>query len=172
MCDTSLTCLSDVCLIIYVPVKGISYDGQQHQLCNPATAPSSLLSFNSSPPDKMAAILQTTFSNAFSWMKMLKFWFNSHWIFFTRVQLTINQHWFRDWLVACAAPSHYLNQCWPSSPTHICGTRGRGVKAFLVATPAGRVFLVCDGHHQVALPWLVWCLCIQFTPGNCFVPWN
>ena len=24
-----------------------------------------------------------------------------------------------------SAPSHYLNQCWPSSPTHICGTRGR-----------------------------------------------
>ena len=26
------------------------------------------------------------------------------------------------------APSTYLNQCWPSSPTHICGTRGRWVK--------------------------------------------
>ena len=25
--------------------------------------------------------------------------------------------------------SHYLNQWWPSSPTHICGTRGRWVKA-------------------------------------------
>ena len=24
--------------------------------------------------------------------------------------------------------SHYLNQCWPSSLTHICGTRGRWVK--------------------------------------------
>ena len=22
------------------------------------------------------------------------------------------QHWFRYWLVACSAPSHYLNQCW------------------------------------------------------------
>ena len=22
------------------------------------------------------------------------------------------QHWFRQWLVACSAPSHYLNQCW------------------------------------------------------------
>ena len=30
------------------------------------------------------------------------------------------QHWFR-WY---SAPSHYLNQCWPSSLTHICGTRG------------------------------------------------
>ena len=23
-----------------------------------------------------------------------------------------NQHWFRKWLVAWTAPSHYLNQCW------------------------------------------------------------
>ena len=22
------------------------------------------------------------------------------------------QHWFRQWLVAYSAPSHYLNQCW------------------------------------------------------------
>ena len=22
------------------------------------------------------------------------------------------RHWFRQWLVACSAPSHYLNQCW------------------------------------------------------------
>ena len=22
------------------------------------------------------------------------------------------QDWFRQWLVACSAPSHYLNQCW------------------------------------------------------------
>ena len=45
--------------------------------------------------DKMAAISQTTYSNAFSWMKMLEFRFNFNWIFFLRVQLTIDQHWFR-----------------------------------------------------------------------------
>ena len=47
------------------------------------------------PLDKMAAISQTTFSNAFSRMKMLKFRFNFHWNWFIRVQLIINQHWFR-----------------------------------------------------------------------------
>ena len=31
-------------------------------------------------------------------------------------------------LVACSAPSHYLNQRWPSSLMHKCGTRGRWVK--------------------------------------------
>ena len=41
------------------------------------------------------AILQTTFSNTFSWMKMFKFRFNFHWSLFLRTQLTIFQHWFR-----------------------------------------------------------------------------
>ena len=79
------------------------------------------------PLDKMAAIFQTTFSKTFSWMKMLEFWFNFHWNLFPRVQLTIIQHWFRLWLVACSATSHYLNQCLPSQLTHICCTRGRWV---------------------------------------------
>ena len=25
----------------------------------------------------------------------------------------LGQRWFRQWLIACSAPSHYLNQCWP-----------------------------------------------------------
>ena len=45
--------------------------------------------------DKMAAIFQTTFSNAFSWMKMFKFLLRFHWSLFPRVQLTIFHHWFR-----------------------------------------------------------------------------
>ena len=45
--------------------------------------------------DKMDAIFQMTFSNAFYWMKMFKFWLRFHWSLFPRVQLTIFQHWFR-----------------------------------------------------------------------------
>ena len=45
--------------------------------------------------DKMDAISQTTFSSAFSSMKMVVFWLNFHWNMFTRVQLIIIQHWFR-----------------------------------------------------------------------------
>ena len=37
----------------------------------------------------------TTFSNAFSWMKMYQFRLRFHWNLFLRVQLTISQHWFR-----------------------------------------------------------------------------
>ena len=41
--------------------------------------------------DKMPAIFQTTFSDAFSWMKMYEFWLRFHW----RLFLTTFQHWFR-----------------------------------------------------------------------------
>ena len=46
-------------------------------------------------PDKMDAISQTTFSSAFSWMKMSEFRLKFHWSLFLRVQLTIFHHWFR-----------------------------------------------------------------------------
>ena len=62
--------------------------------------------------DKMTTILQTTFSNAFSWQKMFEFRLKFHWTLFLRVQLTIFQHWFRWWLGAVQATSHYLNQWW------------------------------------------------------------
>ena len=45
--------------------------------------------------DKMDAISQTTFSNAFSWMKMSEYRLKFHWSLFLRVQLTISQYWFR-----------------------------------------------------------------------------
>ena len=45
--------------------------------------------------DKMAASLQTTFSNAFFSMKMFEFWLKFHWNMFLRVQLTISEHRFR-----------------------------------------------------------------------------
>ena len=62
--------------------------------------------------DKMATIFQTTFSNAFSWMKMFKFRLRFHWSLFPRVQLTIFQHRLRWWIGAVQATSHYLNHRW------------------------------------------------------------
>ena len=47
------------------------------------------------PMDKMAAISQTIFSDAFSWMKSFVFWLKFHWSLFPSVQLTLTQHWFR-----------------------------------------------------------------------------
>ena len=48
---------------------------------------------NHLPLDKMATISQTIFSDAFFWMK--SFVLEFHWSSFLRVQLTLNQHWFR-----------------------------------------------------------------------------
>ena len=44
---------------------------------------------------KMDAILQMTFSNAFSWMKIYEFCLRLDWILFLGFELTIFQHWFR-----------------------------------------------------------------------------
>ena len=61
---------------------------------------------------KMAAIFQTTFSNAFSWVKIYEFRLRFHLSLFPRVHLTICQHWFWYWFGADQATSHYLNQWW------------------------------------------------------------
>ena len=77
------------------------------------------------PLDKMAAVLADDIFKCIFWTKMVIFRLKFYWNLFPEVQLTINQHWFRWWLGTEQATSHYLNQCWPSSLTHICGTKGR-----------------------------------------------
>ena len=72
--------------------------------------------------DKMATIFQTTFSNGFLWMKMHKFLSKFHWSLLLGVQLTIFLHWFRWWLGADQATSHYVKHWWPRLLTHICVT--------------------------------------------------
>ena len=89
------------------------------------------------PLDKMAAISQTTFSSAFSWMKSFVFWLKFHLCLLLGIQLTISQHWFWWWFGTKQLTSHYLNQCWPNPWMHICVTRGRWgnvTKTFLTKT--------------------------------------
>ena len=45
--------------------------------------------------EPMVVKLLTTFSNAFSWMKIYELRFRFNWSLFPRVQLTISEHWFR-----------------------------------------------------------------------------
>ena len=45
--------------------------------------------------DKMTAISQMIYVNAFSWMKMGEIRLQFHWNMFTRVQLATNYYWFR-----------------------------------------------------------------------------
>ena len=61
--------------------------------------------------DNMVAIAQTTFSNhILEWKCMTRLKF--HVSLFLRFALTILQYWFRKWLGADQATSHYLDQCW------------------------------------------------------------
>ena len=43
---------------------------------------------------------------------MFEYRLKFHWNVLLMVQLTISQHWFRSWLGADQATSHYLNQWW------------------------------------------------------------
>ena len=66
-------------------------------------------------------------------------------------------------LVACSVPSHYLTQCWPGTPTHICSNRGRWIMKdnssidSMMTSSNGNIFRV-TGH-----------LCWEFT-GPRWIP--
>ena len=72
-----------------------------------------------------------------------------HWNFFLGVQLTTFQHWFRLWLGADKATSHYLNQ-WSESMMinllrHICVAQPQWVKAIWnLPNPVHFKGLFCD----------------------------
>ena len=68
--------------------------------------------------------LAATFSNAFSWLKIILFWLKFQWSLLLSIQSTI-------WLSAlvqvmawcCQATSHYMNQYWSRSVMPYCITR-------------------------------------------------
>ena len=64
------------------------------------------------PLDKMAAISQMIFSDAFSWIWNVVFWLKFHWSLFLRAQLTVTRH------------------CWSDSMTQLWGTRKRWVSQY------------------------------------------
>ena len=91
ICATRLLCCHtlnsvSVTVSVYTPTK-ISVYFQEAKV-------------NPSPLDKMTAISQTIFSDAFSWTKSFIFWLNFYSSVFLRVQLTITHHWLRWWLGA------------------------------------------------------------------------
>ena len=79
----------------------------------------------------MAAKFQTMFSNVFSLMAMFKFRKTNQSSLFPSVQLSLSLHWIIYWLGAEQATNCYLNQCWPDTLGHICGTMGRWVNVAL-----------------------------------------
>ena len=83
------------------------------------------LAINSSPLTKWPPLSQTTFSNAFSWIKSFAFPFEFHWSFLLRVQLIVRQHSIGSG--NGLSPVRRLNQRWPSSLTQKSSTGGRWV---------------------------------------------
>ena len=79
--------------------------------------------------NKMAIIMQTTFSNAFSQMQIIGFWFKFHRYFLPMVQLTITHHYVGWWLGVKQVTSHFLDQQWSSSAGAYGVTRPQCVKA-------------------------------------------
>ena len=90
----------------------------------------------------MAAIVQTTFSNAFSWMKMFQLRLQFHWSLFLRVQLTIFQHWLfgsdnglapsRQQAIIRPGNKPLSEPMMVSWLTHICVTRPQWVKELIL----------------------------------------
>ena len=103
--------------------------------------------------EKMDAISQATFWSAFSWMKMFEFRLKFHWSLFLRVQLTIFQHWFRQWLGAVQATSHYLNQWWLDY-RRIYASLGLNELNRSISLLPMPWLLVLPGHQQ---PWYSLC---------------
>ena len=76
----------------------------------------------------MVNILQTV-SKAFSWMKIIIFWFKFHWHRILWVQLTIYKHWFwsRFWpsdILACCNHVSYQTCTWWDSKQTLWGCLG------------------------------------------------
>ena len=63
-------------------------------------------------PDKMDTISQTTFPNAFSWVKMCECRLKFHWSKFVPKGQINNIPSLNQIVVAVQATSHYLNQWW------------------------------------------------------------
>ena len=78
----------------------------------------------------MDAISQTTFSNAFYWVKMYGFRLKFHWSLFLRVQLTIFQHWFQIMAWRRPGDKPLSKAMMVNLPTHICVTRPQWVNNY------------------------------------------
>ena len=117
---------------------------------------SALLTSNSSPPEQNGRHFgRRHFQMHFLEKKMMEFRFKFHWNWFPGVQLTIRQHWFRWCLGTDQATSHYLNQCWPDSLMHICGTRGR---SFISWRFGCNKSVECNLERMRIIPYLGWCV--------------
>ena len=108
------------------------------------------------PPQFPDIIFKYIFLNE---KKIYKFQLKFHWSLFLRVQLSIFQHWFRWWLGACQATSHYLNhwcliywRIYASLGLNLLKKADNKIKQILLSCPLFQSFLQI--RHVIQLGWL------------------
>ena len=89
-------------------------------------------SLNTLGRDKMDDISQTTFSNAFSWMKMFEYRLKFHGNLFLRTQSTIFQHLVQIMAWRRPGDKPLSEPMMVSLPTHVCVTRPQWVKRSII----------------------------------------
>ena len=85
--------------------------------------------------------------NPFNSLQPVQYMADNLQIFKCSVELTICQHYFRQWLGACQAPSHSLKQCWPIYIRSLMASLGHSELSLVSTFP-------CDGSLIYKLKWL------------------
>ena len=116
---------------------------------------------DSSPLDKNLPLWQTTFSNEFSWMKMVEFKFKFHWNLFPGVQLTISQHGSGNGL----ALSRREAITWTNDdPVHRHIYTALGEDVFKYQPGQGKMATILQTTFSYSFPWkkIVQCIFMYF----------
>ena len=91
---------------------------------------------------------------------MFEFRLNFHWSLFLGVQLAIFQHWFRQWLGAVQATSHYLNQWWLDYRRIYASLGLNELMVDFIHIPSVYFILPVVLHSIIAIqprqPWVIW----------------
>ena len=103
--------------------------------------------------DKMAAIFQTTFPNAFFLNEMYEFRIRFHWNMFLRVKLTISQHWLVPNIRQAII---WINTDWMDWLTHICVTWPDEL-----LEECQLVYMLAIDKYQIGCSRGSWSLCYQ-----------
>ena len=103
--------------------------------------------------DKMADLLQTTFSITLYSMTMLRYWLNIGLNFFPGCSNT--RHLFRQWFETEYATNHYLSKLCPSSPTYIFIVNRRQC---VEAKSSLKYFYAMKHISRIEWPWLVYAI--------------
>ena len=128
----------------------------------------------------MVTILQTTFSNVFSWMKILQFWLKFHWNkcvprgLFNNIPALFH---IMAWCLFGATATPLSDQWWPYLLMHICVTGPQGVNSYI---HCDSLYFIGDGlmclSHQCrqtvgGCHWVGGFACMVWWMSKCVDEW-